>query len=92
LVSVELIERKIRDAVRHMQEAEAMKQDRALLANFEDGLPKAERAGIRRGVRQGMKDISAGRYHGYDADGLKGLAHVLVATSAKRAAGRSKSR
>jgi putative addiction module CopG family antidote len=73
----------IRDAIRHMQEAEAAKQSRALLANFE---------GIRRRVRQGIKDIDEGRYEEYDADGLKGLAKELVVASAKKVAGRPKAR
>jgi putative addiction module CopG family antidote len=81
----------IRDAIRHMQEAEAAKRDRALLANFEESLPKGEHEGIRRGVRRGIKDIGEGRYQEYDADGLKGLARELVAASAKKTA-RSKAR
>jgi putative addiction module CopG family antidote len=81
----------IRDAIRRMQEAEAAKQDRALLANFEGSLPHGERSAIRRWVRQGIKEIDAGRYEELDADGLRGLAKELVAASAKRAA-RSKAR
>jgi uncharacterized protein (DUF433 family) len=55
-------------------------------------LTKAEQAGIRRGVSQGIKDLEAGRYEDYDAEGLRGLAKELVASSAKRLAGRSKAR
>ena len=82
----------IRDAIRRMQEAEAAKQDRALLADFEGGLPKNARAGIRRGVRQGIKDIGEGRYEEFDARGLKGLAKELVAASAGKVNGRPKAR
>jgi antitoxin ParD1/3/4 len=82
----------VRDAVRRMQEAEAAKKDRAWLTDFEASLTKAEREGIRRGVRQGISDIEEGRYEEHDADALRGLAKELVAASAKRLAGRSKAR
>lgn len=65
----------IRDAVRRMQETEAAK--------------RREREGIRRGVRQGIKDIEEGRYEEYDDDGLRGLAKKLVAASAEKLGGRS---
>jgi putative addiction module CopG family antidote len=76
----------IRDAIRRMQEAEAAKQDQALLANFEVSLPEGGRAGIRRGVRQGIKDIGEGQYEEYTPDGLKDLAKELVSSSVKRVA------
>jgi len=80
----------VRDAIRRMQEADAATKDRAWLANFEAGLPAAEREGIRREVRQGIKDIEEGRYNEYDAAGLKRLARTLVRASTKKLAGRSK--
>ena len=79
----------IRDATRRMQET--AKQDHALLVNFEASLPEAERAGIRHGVRRGIKDIDEGQYEEYTADGLKGLAKKLVTASGKKM-GRSKAR
>lgn len=78
-----------RDAVRRMQEAEATKSGRILLANFEAGLAPGEREGIRRGVRQGIEDIEEGRYEEYSADGLRGLAKDLIAASVRNTAGRS---
>jgi antitoxin ParD1/3/4 len=82
----------VRDAVRRMQEEEAIKKERALLADFESGLTKAEREGIRRGVRQGIKDIETGRYEEYDADGLRALTKKLVAASARKLSGHRKAR
>ena len=46
----------VRDAVRHMQEAEAARNDRALLADFESHLPVSEREDIHRSVRRGIRD------------------------------------
>jgi putative addiction module CopG family antidote len=80
----------VRDAIRRMQESEAARTRRAWLAGFEEALPEGERESIRRGVRQGTKDIEEGHYDEFDADGLRGLARSLVATSARKAAGRSK--
>ena len=57
----------VRDAVRRLQEDEAVKSARTRLADFEAGLTRGEREGIRRGVRQGIKDIEEGRYQEYDA-------------------------
>jgi hypothetical protein len=65
--------------VRRMQEA----------ADVEAGLTPDEREGIRRGVRQGIKDIGDGRYEEYGADGLRGIAKDLVAASARKTVGRS---
>ena len=79
----------VRDAVRRLQENEAIKSARTRLTDFEAGLTKREREGIRRGVRQGIKDIEEGRYQEYDADGLRNLAKDLVAASAKKPASRS---
>ena len=80
----------VRDAVRRMQEVEAARKDREWLADFEQSLPKTERAAIGRRVRQGIKDMEAGNCQEYDAAGLRGLAKELVASSAKKTAGRSK--
>jgi hypothetical protein len=57
-----------------------------LLFDFESRLPKASRESIRRGIKQGIKDMEAGRYEEYDADGLRNLAKTLVATSVKKLA------
>jgi putative addiction module CopG family antidote len=80
----------VRDAVRHMQETEAARSERALLADFEASLPVAEREDIGRSVRRGIKDIEAGRFREYDADGLRVLARELVAGSARKRASRAK--
>ena len=80
----------VRDAIRRMQEAEAARKDRAWLNGFEAALPEGERESIRRGVQQGTRDIEEGRYDEYDADGLRGLARTLVATSTRKLASRSK--
>ena len=79
----------VRDAIRRLQEDEAVKSARTRLTDFEAGLTRSEREGIRRGVRQGIKDIDEGRYQECDADGLRSLAKDRVATSAKKPAGRS---
>jgi hypothetical protein len=50
----------VRDAVRHMQEVEAERNERALLANFEARLPLAEREDIKRSVKRGINEIEAG--------------------------------
>ena len=42
----------VRDAVRHMQEAEAARSERAVLADFEVRLPRPERADIQRSVKR----------------------------------------
>jgi len=80
----------VRDAVRHMQEAEASRSERALLTDFEARLPVAERVDIQHSVKRGMNDIEAGRFEDYDAEGLRGLAQKLVTGSAKRQASRAK--
>ena len=80
----------VRDAVRHMQEAEAAKKERALLADFEAQLPKREREDVQRSVRRGIRDIEAGRFEEHDADGLRGLARELVAGSARKQGTRTK--
>jgi putative addiction module CopG family antidote len=79
----------VRDAVRRMQEIETTKSAGTWLGDFESSLSKGERESIRHGVRQGISDIEQGRYEEYDADGLRNLARDLVATSAKKLAGRS---
>ncbi|MBZ5609607.1 MAG: type II toxin-antitoxin system ParD family antitoxin [Acidobacteriia bacterium] len=63
----------VRDAVRRMQEAEAFKKERAMFADSE-----------RSRVRQGIRDIEAGRFEDYDRHGLTRLANELVETSVKR--------
>lgn len=80
----------VRDAVRHMQEAEAARSELALLENFEAQLPESQREDIRRSVRRGIRDIEAGRFEEYDADGLRGLAKELVVSSTKKQASRTK--
>lgn len=80
----------VRDAVRRMQEQDAVKQERAFFASFESRLTSAGRESIRRRVRQGIEDIEAGRYEEYDADGLKALAEKLVATSGRKLSKRRK--
>jgi antitoxin ParD1/3/4 len=82
----------VRDAVRHMQQVEADRKERALLSGFESRLTKAERERIRRGVQQGIQDIEAGRYEEYDGEGLRNLASRLVATAARKLPRRHKAR
>ena len=74
----------VRDAVRRMQEEETLKKERAALSDFESRLSREEREGIRRGIHRGIKDIEAGRYEEYDADGLRALTKKLVAASGKK--------
>lgn len=74
----------VRDALRHMQETEAARNERALLTDFEDRLPMADRANIERSVKRGIKDIEAGRFEDYDADGLRHFARELVAESVRK--------
>ena len=59
----------VRDAVRHMQDAEAARNERVLLADFKAHLPKAERGDIEFGLRdvlansadhRGLSERSAG--------------------------------
>jgi len=78
----------VRDAVRHLQEAEAAKTEAKWLAHFEDFLSKSAREGIRQRVRQGLKDMEGGRYEEFDATGLRELATTLVQASVKKAAAR----
>jgi antitoxin ParD1/3/4 len=82
----------VRDAVRHMQQVEADRKERALLSGFESRLTKAERERIRRGVQKGIQDIEEGRYEEYDAQGLRNLASRLVATSARKLPRRHKAK
>lgn len=76
----------VRDAVRRMQEEEAIRKEHAFLADLESAMTKSERRGIRSRVRQGIQDIAAGEFEEYDADGLRGLARQLVETSIKKRA------
>lgn len=80
----------VRDAVRQMQETEAARSERALLADFEVRLPAAGREDVQRSVKRGISDVEAGRFEDYDADGLRGLTRKLVAGSAKKQASRVK--
>jgi putative addiction module CopG family antidote len=82
----------VRDAVRRMQEAEAVRREHVLLADLESGMTKNERRGVSSKVRQGVQDIEVGRYEEYDADGLRGLARQLVETSIKKRARSRKGR
>ena len=61
-----------------------MKKERELVFDSESRLPKASGENIRRGIKQGIKDVEEGRYEEYDADGLRSLAKKLVATSVKK--------
>jgi putative addiction module CopG family antidote len=63
----------VRDAVRHMQEAEAAKKDRQALLDddFEVRITAGEREDIRRRVQQGVKDLEDGRFEEFDAEGLR---------------------
>ena len=76
-------------AVSRKAALQALKEAKQLLL-ASASLTKAEQDDIRRSVSQGIKDIEAGRYEDYDAEGIRGLAKELVASSAKRLAGRSK--
>ena len=82
----------VRDAVRHMQEADEARTQQALLADFEAGLSESEHTAIRRGVEKGIGDIEAGRFEEYDAHGLTELAKELVATSRRRYGSLAKAR
>jgi len=82
----------VRDALRRMQQEETANSPEMLLASIESQLTKADREKIRRGVAGGIKDLKEGRYQEYDEDGLRNLAHELIASSAKKFSGRSKAR
>jgi hypothetical protein len=77
-------------SVRRLQADAAAKSRRAFSADFEANLPEAERDRIHRGIRRGLKDIEAGRFKEYDADGLRRLGKELVARSARKHASRTK--
>jgi hypothetical protein len=66
----------VRDALRRLQETEAARSERALLTNFETRLPMADQVSIERSVSRGIKDIEAGRFDEYDADGLRQFARL----------------
>ena len=80
----------VRDAIRRMQETELARKEGAWLASFEATLSEGERESVRRGVRHGIRDLEEGCYDEHDADGLRGLARTLVATSTRKLAARSK--
>ena len=69
-----------------------MKKERELVFDSEPRPTKADRESIRRGIKQGIKDVEEGRYEEYDADGLRNLAKKLVATSVKKLSARSKAK
>jgi len=52
----------VRDAVRHMQEAEAVRKEQLTASEYKD---------IRQRVQQGVKDFEEGRYEEFDEDGLR---------------------
>jgi putative addiction module CopG family antidote len=52
----------VRDAVRHMQEAEAVRKEQLTTSEYKD---------IRQRVQQGVKDLEEGRYEEFDEDGLR---------------------
>jgi hypothetical protein len=62
------------------------------MADFEAHLPQTERDDVRRSVQRGIKDIEAGRFEEYDADGLRGLGKTLVAQSVRKHAARPKAK
>ena len=78
----------VRDAVRHMQEAEAFKKERrALLTeDFDAQLTAEERDSVRHSVQQGIKDLEEGRYEEFDEDGLKQHFAGIVQRGTKRLA------
>jgi len=80
----------VRDAIRHMEQADAARMSRARIEDFEAGLTGRQRASIRRGVRRGILDIEAGRYEMHDTAGLRRVAKDLVSASANKLARRSK--
>ena len=59
----------VRDAVRHMQEAEAEKKDRR--AALAGELSPADRESVRQSVQRGIMDIEEGRVTELDQDGLR---------------------
>ena len=59
----------VRDAVRHMQEAEAVRKEQLTASEYKD---------IRQRVQQGVKDFEEGRYEEFDEDGLR--QHFLTAS------------
>ena len=81
----------VRDAVRHMQEAEATMRDRAFLTDFEAHLPESQRKDILRSVLSGIDDVEAGRFDEYDDAGLRKLTGQLVADATKTRISRSRS-
>lgn len=77
----------VRDAVRRMQRAEALKA-----LDFEAHLTQTQREGIRRRVLRGIEDLEMGRYEDYDADELRTLPKKLATTSARRTSRRRKTK
>ena len=75
-----------------MNEYQTMNNMQRLLVDIESRLTKTDREKIRRGMAQGINDFKEGRYQEYDEDGLRNLAHELIASSAKKLSGRSKAR
>lgn len=65
----------IQDAVRRMQ-----------AADFESDLSETERRGIARRIKQGIRDIEAGRFNRLDAVGLRRLRAEISTQSARKKA------
>ena len=58
--------------------------------DFEAYLPQSERDDIRLSVQRGIRDIEAGRFEEYDAEGLRGLGRELVSRSVRKQAAHPK--
>lgn len=63
----------VREAVRHMQEAEAAKKDQPAprSTDLTPPLTIEERESVRNSVQRGVKDFEEGRYRDLDEPGLK---------------------
>ena len=71
----------IRDAIRHMQEAEAAKE---LSRDSGRRLTARERQEIRQRVQQGIKDLEEGSYEEFDERGLREYFSGVVERGKKR--------
>ena len=58
----------VRDAVRHMQDADATKKSRGLA--YPEPLTSDERENVKQSVQRGAKDYEEGRYKEFDEAGL----------------------
>jgi putative addiction module CopG family antidote len=61
----------VRDAVRHMQEAEDDKKARLLDSDLEASLTARERVDIRERVQKGVDDLKEGRFEAFDEEGIE---------------------